>query len=373
MSSLYPGRWRALDVFRGLVIASMLLVNAADLSGHAYAWLQHAGWEGYGFADAIFPAFLFIMGVPMGVSMLRHGPSSENARHVYTRIVRRSLFLFALGLLVNGLFASGLEDLRIMGVLQRLALCYLFAALIVLHVPARLHLACAALLLLVHTCLLTFVPIEMLPDDPSGIANNLSAYLDRYLLGSSHLLIHAPYLGRLDPEGLLGTLSALANVLLGAVTGRMLAQADISSRVSRRLAAIGLSGWLSGLALSLVIPINKALWSSSFVFVTAGISACALALCYQVVDVMGFDVPTRPFEIMGRNAITAYLLSELLNAAVIRIQVQRGDDTVPLYEVILSATGLASSHAALLFALVQVALVFGCTLLLHQRGLYLRL
>jgi predicted acyltransferase len=373
MSSLYPGRWRALDVFRGLVIASMLLVNAADLSGHAYAWLQHAGWEGYGFADAIFPAFLFIMGVPMGVSMLRHGPSSENARQVYPRILRRSLFLFGLGLLVNGMFASGLEDLRIMGVLQRLALCYLFAALILLHVPARMHLACAALLLLVHTCLLTLVPIEILPDDPSGIANNLSAYLDRYLLGSSHLLIHAPYLGRLDPEGVLGTLSALANVLFGAVSGRMLAQADVSSRVSRRLAAIGLSGWLSGLGLAQLIPINKALWSSSFVLVTGGISACALALCYQVVDVMGIVVPTRPFEIMGRNAIAAYLLSEALDAALLRIELRHADDAVPLYDVILSATGLTSSHAAFLFALVQIGLVFACTFTLHQRGWYLRL
>jgi predicted acyltransferase len=376
--SLHPGaRFAALDVFRGLMIAGMVLVNAADLGGHAYPWLQHAGWDGCNFADTVFPGFLFIMGVAMGVSMqgpVRGSVPPQPLRRLYVRILRRTVVLFSLGLLLNGFFATGLEDLRIMGVLQRLALCYLLGAAILLHLPARAQLLIALGILVCYSAALRWVALPLQPsaDYASSLANNLPAYIDRLVFGPSHLLRDAPYLGRLDPEGLLGTLPALANVLFGTLAGRYLARAPIARRTTLQLCAAGAAAWLAGFALSYVEPINKALWSSAFALVTSGVAACGLALCYELVDVRGHATATRWFEVLGRNAITAYLLSSVIDALMVRVHGRLAGQPEPLYELWLHASGLPRPDAAVVFALLQVLVVLACAQLMHARGWYLK-
>jgi predicted acyltransferase len=350
------------------MIAAMVLVNAADLSGHAYPWLQHAAWNGCTFADTVFPGFLFIMGVAMGVSL--HGQVRGGRALGYGRIVRRSVTLFGLGLLLNGFFAHGLEDLRIMGVLQRLALCYLLGCVILLHLPLRAQLVAAVCVLVGYSVALRWLPLPATAHD--AMTDNLPAYIDRLVLGPAHLLRDAPYLGKLDPEGLLGTLPATVNVLFGALIGRYLARAPVVGTTSLKLMAAGAVAWLLGLALAWSEPLNKALWTSSFVLVTSGIAACGLAACYQLVDVQGHNLLTKPLEALGRNAIIAYLLSTAIDAIMVRLRGQLGNEPQPLYELWLAATGLPRPDAAFTFAVAQLLVVMACAQLMHARGVHLR-
>jgi predicted acyltransferase len=371
--SLYPGaRWRALDVFRGLMILGMILVNAADLNGHAYPWLQHARWNGCTLADSVFPGFLFIMGVAMGVSLHGHVRGGRPLRSIYPRIRRRALVLCLLGVMLNACFAQSLQDLRVMGVLQRLGLCYLLAAPILLHLSQRAQLFLAGAILLAYWLALAFIPVPQLAGDASVIANNLPAYIDRSVLGPAHLLDSEPYSNRIDPEGLLGTLSALVNVLFGAFAGRLLAALPVRSATSLRLAALGGGSLLLGLCSALIMPINKALWTSSFVLVTSGISALGLAFCFEWVDVRGHDTAARPFEALGMNAIAVYLLSTAIDALVVRVHLDTAHGARSVYDCWLSVTHLPLGEGALAFALLQVVLVWAFARALQARGWYLK-
>jgi predicted acyltransferase len=366
-------RWRALDVFRGLAILGMILVNASDLGGHAYPWLRHAQWNGCKFADSVFPAFLFIMGVAMGISI--HGSIHERLplRQIYPRIVRRSVVLFVLGLILNGMFAHGLQDWRVMGVLQRLGLCYLLVAVILLHLSARAQLLLAAVILIGYWLALALLPVPLLAHDPSLLANNLPAYIDRWLLGRAHLLGAEPYTGRLDPEGVLGTLPTLVNVLLGALAGRLIAASVVGGATTCRLAAWGAAGSLVGLAWGLVFPINKALWTSSFVLLTSGLAALGLAVCYELVDVRGLRGLGRPFEVLGVNAIAAYLASSVIDALMLRLHVAGAGETQTVYEYWLSVTGLPVQLGAFAFALLEALLVSACAYAMQARGWFIKI
>jgi predicted acyltransferase len=368
--SLYPGtRWRALDVFRGLTVLGMILVNASDVSGHAYPWLQHSQWDGFTLADSVFPGFLFIMGVAMGVSLHGYVRSGAPLRRIYPRIVRRSLVLFALGLLLNAAVADGLGDLRLMGVLQRLGLCYLLAAPILLQLSQRAQLCAAGAVLLMYWLVLELVPVPVpSAGDASIIANNLPAFIDRWLLGPAHLADWEPYTARIDPEGVLSTLPALVNVLLAAFAGRLLAAAPVTSATSRKLAALGGGGVLLALGFNRLIPINKALWTGSFVLLSSGLAALVLALCYEIVDVRGHAELAAPFETLGVNAIAAYLLSTALDAIVVHVQIDAGGIEQSLYDSWLQTTHLAAPHGAFLFAVVQAGLVWAFARWLRARG-----
>jgi len=351
----------------------MILVNAADLGGHGYAWLRHANWDGYNLADSVFPGFLFIMGVAMGISLQAHVRAGLPQKALYPRILRRTLLLFGLGLMLNGFFAHGLGDLRVMGVLQRLSLCYFLAASMLLHLTQRVQLLAAAGLLLGYWILLAFIPVPQLAGDSSLIANNWPAYIDRALLGPAHLLGESPYLARIDPEGVLATLPAVVNVLFGAMAGRLLSTAQTRTETSLRLGALGVAGGVLGIAFGQLLPINKALWSSSFVLLSSAVAALGLALCYELVDVRGVQRLARPLEVLGLNAISAYLLSTLIDALAIRWHVLTGRGPVTLYDFWLSASKLAPGDAAFVFAIVQVTLVWASVHAMQLRGWILKI
>jgi predicted acyltransferase len=372
--SLYPSsRWRALDVFRGLVVMGMILVNAADLGGHGYAWLQHANWDGYKLADSVFPSFLFIMGVAMGISLQGQSNAGLPLRALYPRILRRTLLLFALGLILNGCFAHGLRDLRVMGVLQRLSLCYFMAAMMLLHLTRRAQLIAASVLLLGYWWLLASVPAPQLADDASEIANNWPAYIDRALLGRAHLLGESPYLARIDPEGVLATLPAVVNVLFGAMAGRFLSRAPLRTKTSLLLGAVGTASCLAGIAFAPLFAINKALWTSSFVLVSSGVAALGLAVCYELVDVRGLQRLARPLEMLGLNAIAAYLLSTAIDAFVLRWPLQTSGGPSTLYDLWLASSRLAPHDAAFVFAMAHVALVWASMQAMQTRGWVLKI
>jgi predicted acyltransferase len=357
----------SLDVFRGLTMAAMVIVNNPGDWGTVYAPLLHAEWHGWTPTDLIFPFFLFIVGV--SITLSRKSASWGN-------ILRRSAIIFALGLFLAGFPHFDLASWRIPGVLQRIAVCYLIAAAAYTLTAGerqrqRIVLTAIALLLSVaYWLIMTFVPA------PGGVAGDLSpegnvgAWLDRALM-SGHL-----WRPRWDPEGLLSTLPAISTALFGVVTGLWIGSAENPSRKATGLLVAGAAGIAAGLLWNLVFPINKNIWTSSFVLFTAGAAALLLAACYWLIDVKGWRRWTLPFVVLGANAITLYVASGLLADTLGTIRVNdAGGREIGLGRYIFLEwfAPLASpKNASLLYALANLAVLFVLLAWMYRRKLFLK-
>jgi predicted acyltransferase len=354
-----PQRLVSLDVFRGATIAAMLFVNNPGTAKFGYALLQHAEWDGCRPPDFIFPFFLFIVGVSLAYSLAQQQRRGMQRRAMLAKIIRRSVILLGLGLLLNALPYFDWEITRLPGVLQRIALCYFAAAMVVLHTGVRGQAVVATLLLLAYWLLMTGVPV---PGHGAGVLQphtNLAAYIDHSLMGG-HLWHHD-----WDPEGLLGTLPAVSTTLAGVLTGHWLRSAQ---RASQRLAGLFAAG-ITALALGLVMnhwfPINKNLWTSSYAVFTAGAALISLGICYWLVDVQGYRRWAKPFVVFGTNAIAAYALSTLMTKGLALWTVTRSDGSPVMlkaylfqhYFLPLATRREASLLYAFAFVLVWLALM----------------
>jgi predicted acyltransferase len=315
-------RLASLDVLRGLTIVGMIVVNSASylyyVSGYAiFAPLEHAAWRGFTIADSVFPAFVFMTGVSIPLAMAGQGSGLDGA--TLRRLLVRSGRLFLLGLILSNIYWMATPEsvlFRPMGVLQRLALCFLAAAVLfkILSPRARLVLAAAILLL--------YWPLSLLPF-PDGVTDllkpgaNFVGWFDRLVLGA-HTYVDGP-LGY-DPEGLLSTLPAIAQALFGVAAGEWL----LARRGSLGLLIAGAVMIAGGLAWGLMFPISKELWTSSFVLLSTGIALVLLAGLHQALDIKGWKLPGTGFLIdFGINAIFAYslhmLASIMLAAHILKI------------------------------------------------------
>ena len=308
-----PGQERllSLDVFRGATIAAMILVNNPG-STAAYWPLKHAQWNGWTPTDLIFPFFLFIVGVSLVFSFESRMRRGDSRRALVLHTLRRSATIFVIGLLLNGLPHFDPASWRIPGVLQRIAVAYLAAALITLYSSRRARVAWIAALLLGYWLLMRFVPVpgygvphrDIPLLDPMA---NLAAHLDRKLM-SGHL-----WEGTRDPEGVLSTLPAIATVLCGVLTAGWLRSNCSPRRKAAGMLAAGIAGVAAGEIWGIWFPINKNLWTSSYAVFTAACALVCLAICYWLVDVkLNRSWWTHPLVIFGSNAIAAYVFSEVL-------------------------------------------------------------
>ncbi|MFN8624651.1 MAG: heparan-alpha-glucosaminide N-acetyltransferase domain-containing protein [Candidatus Binatia bacterium] len=364
-------RLQSLDVFRGIAIVGMVLVNNPGLWRPIYAPLQHAEWDGCTPTDLIFPFFLFIVGVAIALSFAAHGGRGESRRRLFRKVVRRTLILFALGIVVNGFPGFDWSEIRIPGVLQRIALCYLLASIAVLTMDLRGQVATTVVLVIGYWVAMKLVPW---PGHRTGMlkpGRNLAAYID-------HALMHGHLLRpRWDPEGLLTTLPATATTLAGVLTGRWLRAARAPlMRVAGVLAAGTLCTAL-GLLMDRWFPINKNLWSSSYVVFTAGVALNCFAVCYWLVDIRRYRRSTMPFAIYGANAILAYLLSTLLAKVLILWKVARPDGSPVsvrryLVEVVL-VPFMSPINASLAYAVVYVLFWLGILTVLHRRKIFFKI
>jgi predicted acyltransferase len=214
-----PQRLTSLDAFRGIAISGMILVNMAGVADQVYPPLLHADWNGCTLTDLVFPFFLFIVGVAMAFSLSKYTEGNQPTAGVYWRIVRRSVILFVLGLLLNGFWTYDWSSIRIMGILQRISLAYLLAALAVLNLPRRGQYAIALLLLIGYWVLMSFIPVPGFGAGNLTRDGNLGAYIDRLVIGTAHLYKGDNFNSMGDPEGLFSTLPAVVTVLLGYFTG----------------------------------------------------------------------------------------------------------------------------------------------------------
>ncbi|HZR81018.1 MAG TPA: heparan-alpha-glucosaminide N-acetyltransferase domain-containing protein [Candidatus Binatia bacterium] len=366
-----PRRLLALDAFRGVAIAAMILVNTPGSPRHRFPVLEHADWHGWTPADLIFPAFLFIVGVAITLALGGARDRGAAGGALVARIVRRAVLLFCVGLFLNAFPTFDLAHLRVPGVLQRIALCFAIGSIATLYLSARAQAALAAGLLVVHTAALWLVPPLLGTSGWLGPESNPGAMLDRALLGG-HLLRTG-----WDPEGLLGTLTASATTLAGVLAGTWwTTRRALAERVAGLFAA-GTIAVVAGLAFDAALPINKSLWTASFVVFSGGVSLLGLALCAWSIDLCGWRRWTAPFVVYGRNPLLAYVLSALSDKALLWWTVVRPDGSrISAKALVYQSVFLriaSGPRASLLYALVWVAIWLVPLAVLHRRGILLRL
>jgi predicted acyltransferase len=395
-----PKRLVSLDVLRGITIAGMILVNDPGSWEHIYPPLEHAEWNGWTPTDLIFPFFLFIVGVSMTLSFARRVSRGVTRRALAIHVARRSALIFAIGLFLNGFPTFDLGSIRIMGVLQRIALCYLAGGLLYLFLipgvfAGRKHeadtnprapsnagvnpranpwvIASAAVILLIgYWALMTFVPVPGYGAGHLGKDENLGAYIDRSLMGG-HLWSESV---TWDPEGLLSTLPAIATLLIGILAGEWLRSDCEGSRKALGLAFAGLPLLIVGRLLHPYFPINKNLWTSTFVLFTGGFAMLLLALFYWAVDLRGWRKWAAPFLVFGMNAILAYALAALVSEVSTDFEFHFfGSRLTTLHGWIYS--GLFVPHASpvnasLAFAIFFVLVIFVLLWPLHIKRIFVR-
>jgi predicted acyltransferase len=368
-----PERLLSLDLLRGLTIGFMILVNNNGDGGRAYWALKHAVWNGFTPTDLVFPTFLFLVGISTVLSTASRLARGATRQSLFLHTLRRAVILFLLGIVVNSFPYFHLHTMRFYGVLPRIAICYLIVATLYIFSPgwrSKVTLAVAALV--GYWILMRFVPVpgygtpthEIPLLDPYA---NLTAWIDRHIFSASHL-----YEQTRDPEGLLSTLPALATTLLGLLTGVWLRTTHTLVRKARTIAIAGAICVLLGGLWNLSFPINKRLWTSSYVLFAGGLSLLLLALAIWIVDVRSSkqshpEAGTRssiftPLLVFGTNAITAYVLSELLASAIDNIRTGPG---VNLQQTLYRSIHSVVPDAAFASLLYSLGFVLVCWLVVY--------
>jgi predicted acyltransferase len=374
------GRLLSVDVLRGLTIAFMILVNNNGNEATAYWPLKHSAWNGCTPTDLVFPTFLFLVGITTVFSIASRLAKGAMKQSLFLHVLRRSIILYLLGLVVNSFPYFHVHTMRFYGVLPRIAICYLITASLYLISPGwRSKAAIAVAALVGYWILMRYVPVPGygIPGQEVPLLDhdaNLTAWLDRQIFSASHLYEHTR-----DPEGLLSTIPAVATTLLGLLTGIWLrTQRNLSAKVVG-IAIAGLSGVLLGALWNLSFPINKKLWTSSYVLFAGGLSLSLLALCITIVDLRkkstaaanGSPLVT-PFLVFGTNAISAYVFSELLQSTLSAIHTTEGLNLQQLlYRSILHVVPNAA-FASLLYSLGFVAVCWLVVSVLYRRRIFIR-
>ncbi|HMJ66669.1 MAG TPA: DUF5009 domain-containing protein [Candidatus Binatia bacterium] len=338
------------------IVLALKSASAAAPIAFVATQLQHVPWEGFRFYDLIFPLFVFIAGVSLVFSLTKM--IAEKGRSAaYKRIFIRSVLIFVLGIIYSGGIAKGVQSIRLMGVLQRIALSYFFAATLFCTFRLRgLIVACVALLL-GYWAMMTFIPVPGVGAGNFAEGSNLANWIDK------NYLPFRKYDGNHDPEGLLSTLPAIATCLLGVFAGLLLRNDRLTGRQKvNRLAIAGVAGLVLGYLWGLQFPIIKKIWTSSYVLFAGGWSCLLLALFYQVIEIWRVTKWTQPFLWIGMNAITIYLISAWFPFKDIANRITGGPikgSVEPWGEVLITA--------------VMLALIILFARFLYRRKIFLRL
>jgi predicted acyltransferase len=369
-----PSRLISLDVFRGATIGAMVLVNNPGTWSAVYPPLLHAEWHGWTFTDTIFPFFIFIMGIAIPIALERRRSAGQVGTELYLKLLRRGAALFGLGLFLaifpfyNWMKGEwiGLSDLRIMGVLQRLGLCYFFASILFLWLKPR------GLLIAAFALLLFYWAAMALGGDysPEG---NFSGAVDRAILGP-HMWKGSEFF---DPEGLFSTIPSIATCIFGVLTGQL-----IMSRKSNDAKVAEMFFWgfvllAIGWMWSAFFPINKPIWSSSYSVFMSGLAMCVLAACYWLIDIKGSTWWTKPFVIFGVNALALFVGSGMLGRILNMVPGGVAPDGKLLSLKTVAFDGvfapLASPmNASLMFAVLYIGLWLFLMWLLYRKNIFIK-
>jgi len=380
-------RLLALDVLRGITISGMILVNNPGSGSSVYTPLEHASWSGLTPTDLVFPFFMFIMGVSTYISLKKY--RFECSGSAIWKIVKRTLVIFAIGLGIawfsmfcrtwNSLASENLtflsrlgqsmwtfDHIRILGVLQRLALSYGFAGIIVLLMKHKY------IPYLIATLLAGYALILLFGNGYEYNETNILSIVDRAVLGLQHMYKD----NGVDPEGLLSTIPSIAHVLIGFSVGKwLMTETDIRAKMLR-LFLLGTIFTFTGFLLNYGLPINKKVWSPTFVFVTCGLASSFLALLIWIIDVKGYKKWSKFFEAFGINPLFMYVVAAILSILLSNIHFAYNDATISLhgfaYKLILQPV-FGDYLGSLVFAILFVCLVWICGYTLYKKKIYIKI
>ncbi len=371
-------RLLALDVFRGLTVAGMLLVNNPGSWGAIYPPLEHAAWNGWTPTDLIFPFFLFIVGITTHLSLQARRARGDDEGALVRQVVKRGLLIILFGLLLAAfpyVPLTRITEMRFPGVLQRIGVAYLCGGLLSFRTSLKQQVVILAVLLYGYWFAMTLIPVPgrgigaLLLDDPSA---SLAAWVDRAVFGA-HLWKSSR---TWDPEGLLSTIPAVGTVILGVMAGRWLASPRPLLERLVALLAVGSLCMMAGLMWGWSFPINKSLWTSSYVLFTAGMGAVALATCTWLIDVLGLTWWTRPWTWFGMNPMIAFVGSGMMARLIYSVvTVPHRGERAPIQRVIYDnfyASWLEPRNASLLFAVTFVLLWAGILGVLHRKRIFFK-
>ena len=377
-------RLLSLDAFRGITIAAMILVNTPGSWGYVYAPLRHADWHGWTPTDLIFPFFLFIVGVAMTFS-IQTLIGVDFKSEIYKKVVKRSLILFLLGVLLNfypfGIpftsdgwsnfsFSSIIDtflDIRIMGVLQRIALCYLFTSIMIIHLTRRDQFYAAFGLLAVYA-------IAILLYGHLTLEDNLARTIDLAIFSPANMysVRGIPF----DPEGLFSTIPAIVTTLSGVFVGNLLRGHLSPKEKATQLVLWGLAGILLGNGLNILIPINKQLWTPSYVFLTSGWACLILALFYWLMDIKKTNLWAKPFIVFGSNSLFLFFASGILVRTLFRIKIATEETTLSLYSWLYNSFFVpwaGELNGSLFFAITWILLWLGVLWLFYVKKIFIKI
>ena len=357
-----PERLVSLDAFRGAVIALMVMVNTPGDGEHVYGPLRHAEWDGWTITDVVFPSFVWIVGVAITLSLGKRIAAGAGRMQLMQGVARRAGIIYLLGLLIYLFPQFDFPHMRVLGVLQRIAICYLIASAIYLTMRLRGQLIWIAALLSGYWLIMMFAPV---PDYGAGhldVQRNFAHYVDRLVLGA-HNYAHTK---TWDPEGIVSTLPAIATALFGVLAGEIVALRNEVSKRALWLLAVGLVLIVSGTICGQWLPINKKLWTSSFALFMAGLDFTLFSAFLIAADGMGYKRYFQPLVIMGMNAISVYMASEILDTVLSMMGVRQW-----IYaNLFLPVT--SPVNASLLFAVSYVMLMFAIAYAMYRRRWFLR-
>jgi predicted acyltransferase len=355
-------RLLSLDAFRGVTMLLMVLVNNGG-GPRSYSQLEHSAWNGWTLTDTVFPSFLWIVGVAITLSLNKRLQTGCSRSELLPKIFRRAVVLYVLGLLVYAFPSFNLGHQRLLGVLQRIAICYLIASIIYLYSSVRAQLAWIVGLFATYWLMMTFINVPGYGAGRLDVDGNFAHYLDRIVLGAHNYASTKTW----DPEGVISTLPAIGTTLLGIMAGHIL-RLDLPLVGRRnRLLITGAALIVLGLVWNIWLPINKKLWTDSFATFMAGLDFMVLAVFVWVIDERGYSRYFKPFLIIGMNAIVVYLASEFLSEIL---------DNAGMHDVLYSRVfaPLASPmNASLLWALAFTALMYLLAWFMYRRGWFVRI
>jgi len=379
-----PERLLSLDAFRGFTIAGMIMVNNPGSWEYVYPQLRHADWHGWTFTDFVFPFFLWIVGVTMTFSFAVRISKGDSNRKLILNVVRRSAIIFALGLFLTGFPFGFLWDhqfsfstIRIPGVLQRIAVCYLISSIIYIYTSRRGQIISIALLFLSYWLMMFYIPI---PEFGAGLfekGKNFAAYIDSLFL-SGHMWRATK---TWDPEGLISTIPAIATTMLGAITGDYIRKSEHSKiEKSAWMFVAGAIMLLIGAALDMWMPINKSLWTVSYSIFIGGWALCLFGIFYFLIDAKGIKTWSQPFVVYGMNAIFVYVLSGVVAKSIglwkFNVRLSDGTfSTISLKSIIMQNIFdplFSPINSSLAFAVFFIAVMYLVVWILYKKKIFIK-
>jgi predicted acyltransferase len=356
----------SLDAMRGFTIAAMILVNYPASWEHIYPPLEHAEWDGLTATDLVFPFFLFIVGVSITLSFTRLQERGATKNSLYKKIVIRAIKIFAVGIILSLIPNFEFDNIRFAGVLQRISIVFLVCSVIFLNTSLRFQVWFGFFILVVYWLAMTLIPTPGVGEVSLEKGVNLAAWVDSVLLPGRMWQV------TWDPEGILSTFPAIVTGITGLMAGHLLLSKRTSHEKSILLLVSGFIAVCLGYLWGLTFPVNKNLWSSSYVMVTSGLASLLLGTMYYIVDIRNYTGGTKAGIIFGANAIAIYVVSDVIS--IIFYSMQFGTASLSQHFMAgLTSAGFAPELASMLYAIIFVLINFCIAYILYKKKIFIRL